>query len=275
MARIGLTLAGSATLADNHDALVVHGAAADAVGRLPTPRQRQMAMDFAANRRFRRDVFVRAPGTGDDPGPGARAAEMVIGVTGNPDRLAARVTVPRGTMRFDEAFVEDVRALMARGSTTFHDAVVTLAAARHDPMEITRNLLFMVAGGALTPFASVAPPRDGTALHRRPANRAVAATLAFAVEHRSPRAIPSEVLGNGVPVDPIEALAVDAWLHGADGVDEMAARVASGIARLELYETADGVPLAARRDAGATARRVAETVTGDLLPGLIRLGLVE
>jgi SAM-dependent methyltransferase len=273
LAEIGLTLAGSATLADNHDALVVHGAAADAVRHLPTPRSRQMAMDFAANRRFRRDVFVRAAGAGDSAG--ARAAEMVIGVTGDPGRLPAQVTVPRGTIRFGEAFVGDLRELMARGSTTFADAVVALAAARHDPVEITRNLLFMIAGGALMPFAAAAPARGGTDLHRRPANRTVAATLAFAVEHRSPRAVPSEILGNGVPVDPIEALAVDEWLNGADGVDELAARVKRGITRLELYATAEGVPLAARDDVGATARRVAETVTEDLLPGLIRLGLVE
>jgi len=274
MAAIGLTLAGSATLADNHAALVVQDAAAEAVSRLLAPRQRQLAMDFAVNRRFRRDVFIRAPEAQEDTGAGARAAQIVIGVTGNPERMGAQVTVPRGTIRFGDAFVRDLRALMARGSTTLGDAVVALSAARHDPIEITRNLLFMVAGGTLTPFAAAAPPCAGAA-RRRPANRTVASILRFAVEHRSTRAIPSEILGNGVVIDPLEALAIGEWLRGAEGVDALAARVAAEIARRALYVSDEGAPLAAPDDVPATARRVAERVIDDRLPGLIQLGLVE
>ncbi len=50
---------GSATLVDNHPTLIVDDLAAEAVAKLPTPRQRQLAIDFATNQRFRRDVFVR------------------------------------------------------------------------------------------------------------------------------------------------------------------------------------------------------------------------
>ena len=278
MAAIGLTFAGSATLVDNHDPLVVHDAAAEAVRRLPTPRQRQLAMDFATNRRFRRDVFVRAPvpepGAREDPGAGARIARILVGVAGNPERLSGQLTVPRGTIRFGEAFVRDLRALMARGPTTIGDAVAELSAARHDPIEITRNLIFMVAAGGLMPFAAaVSPPAD--ALRRRPANRAVARILEHAVEDRSARAIPSGILGNGVVIDPLDALAVGEWLAGADDVAALAARIEAEITRRELYTTDEGVPLADPDDVRATARRVAERVIDDRLPGLIRLGLIE
>ena len=274
MAECGLTLAGSATLADNHDPLVVQNAAAEAVRRLPTPRQRQMAMDFAVNRRFRRDVFVRTPATRGEPGADAHAARMVIGVTGNPEHLDGQVSVPRGTIRFGEAFVGDLRELMARGSTTIGDAVAALGSARHDPVEIMRNLVFMVAGGALTPFATAAPPCAG-GTRRRPASPTVASVLRFAVEHRSTRAIPSRILGNGVTVDPLEALAVGEWLRGAEGVEALAARMAEEIDRQALYESDEGEALAGPDDVSATARRVAQRVIDDRLPGLIRLGLIE
>ncbi len=274
MAALGLTLAGSATLVDNHDPLVVHDAAADAVRRLASPRQRQLAMDFAANRRFRRDVFVHAPEVRHDPMASSLAEQTVIGVVGNPDRIEAQVTVPRGNISFRGEFIRDLRALMAIGTTTIGDAVVALSGGRHDPAEITRNLIFMVAAGALTPFNTAAPQRTN-ATRRRAATGTVERILSFAVDHRSSRALPSTILGNGVMVNPIEALAILEWLRGVDGVDALAARLESEIARLELYTTDEGVPLTTAADIPSTARRTVADVIDDRLPGLIRLGLIE
>lgn len=274
MAALGLTFVGSATLADNHDALVVHDTAAEVVRRLESPRLRQLAMDFAANRRFRRDVFTGALRPRDDAAAGSRAAQTVIGVVGSPDRIEAQVTVPRGTIGFRSEFVRDLRALMADGATTIGEAVVALSGGRRDPVEITRNLLFMVAAGVLMPFARATsrPPR---VTHRRPANATVARILSFAVEYRSTRAIPSQILGNGVVVNPLEALAVTEWLRGIDGIEALAARLESEIARLELYATDEGVPLTDPADLRSTARRIAADVLDDRLPGLIRLGLID
>lgn len=192
MATIGLSLAGSATLADNHDPLVVQDDAAQAVRQLASPRQRQLAMDFAANRRFRRDVFVRASGADDDGG--FRAAQTIIGATGEID---AQIHVPRGTIGFRGEFIDDLRTLMARGPRTIGDAVVALSAGRRDPVEITRNLLFLIAGGVLMPFARTTLPR--------PAHDVVTRIFEYVVEHQTPFAIPSEILGNGIVVQPDEA----------------------------------------------------------------------
>ncbi|HEY0372865.1 MAG TPA: class I SAM-dependent methyltransferase [Thermoanaerobaculia bacterium] len=211
MAAIGLTLAGSATLADNHDPLVVQDDAANAVRQLASPRQRQLAMDFAANRRFRRDVFIRATER-DDETAASRAAQTIIGALGNVD---AQINVPRGAFGFRGEFVEDLRALMARGSMTIGDAVIALSAGRHDPVEISRNLLFLIAGSVLIPFAQATMHRTH-ATQRRTANTTVARILAYAVEHNVSYAIPSEILGNGIAVTPAEARAVIEWLNGSE-----------------------------------------------------------
>ena len=106
-AEIGLKPVGSATLADNHLPLVVDARAAEVISGLRTPRQQQLAVDFATNQRFRRDVFV-----GEDASrPDARHIDsMVIGCARDPGEIGVTLRVPRGEMRFQEPFIRDVRS---------------------------------------------------------------------------------------------------------------------------------------------------------------------
>jgi hypothetical protein len=66
---IGLRLAGSATLANNHLALMLDAASAEAIATLTSPRQQQLGVEFAVNQRFRRDVFVRGDAMPGVPTP--------------------------------------------------------------------------------------------------------------------------------------------------------------------------------------------------------------
>ena len=97
LAEAGARFLGSATLVDNYPALVVSGEAAAAVSELGTERQRQLAVDFAVNRRFRRDVFV-----GGDEGRGEAADGRHLGaaVVGSldPERIVEKTVVPRGAL---------------------------------------------------------------------------------------------------------------------------------------------------------------------------------
>ena len=213
MAAIGLGFLGSATLADNHPALVLESQAAEAITALATERARQLAIDLAVNQRFRRDVFVRG-GARFDPGTVARhVGALVIGSL-EPERIASRVLVPRGEIRFQDALVGDLRSLMAAGSMTMDDLVDTLAGRGADAGEIARNVTFLVAADALMPFARV--HSAGGMPPRRTASPMLARALPLAIDGVL-RAIPSEVAGTGVPIQPAEALAVKEWLSGADG----------------------------------------------------------
>ncbi len=68
LAEAQLTFLGSATLTDNYPALIIDDTSIEALKGLATPREVHLAMDFATNRRFRRDVFIRSdtPRTPDD-----------------------------------------------------------------------------------------------------------------------------------------------------------------------------------------------------------------
>jgi hypothetical protein len=214
MAQAGTSYIGSATLVDNHPMLLVEESATDVLKNLALPRQQHLALDFATNRRFRRDVFVRSDAA-RSPAAAARAInDAVIGSVGDPRQLGTRIKVPRGHISFQPDFVDSLKALLLHGSVTFGDAVARLGGRGRNTAEIARNLAFLVAGGALTPFAHVYRYDQPTEV-RKPANGLVERSLRCIIEQCAARAIPSELLGNGIVVRPPEALAIIELLSGS------------------------------------------------------------
>jgi predicted O-methyltransferase YrrM len=259
MASIGLSYVGSATLADNYQALLADDGAAAAAAKLATQRQRQLAIDFAVDRRFRRDVFVRAQAPLDAAEIAAVFRNAVIGCLDSPQRIGNTAKVPRGEIRFRDDFVAELQSLFAKGSTTIGAAVAALHGDGRNAVEIARNLTYLVAAGTLLPFARV---HDGgaTGTAVRSANATVARVLAAMVEQGVRRAVPSEVFGNGVEIEPIEALAVTEFLAGANRPEALAAR---------LRTAADDLPNGDR-----SARDAARRAIEDVVPRLVRLGVL-
>lgn len=211
---------GTATLVENHPELLVDEATLESIGGLATQRQRRLAMDFATNQQFRRDVFCR----GADLVPERpRMDAQVIGCAASAGRLPREVRVPRGVIRFQETFVRRLQALLANGPLTIGAAVSGLGAAdAREVEESRRNLLYLVAGGALTPFARALSPADapwpGEAQRSPgdapPANETIARILRHSIEHDAPAVLPSELMGNGLRITSVEAASVMAWLQG-------------------------------------------------------------
>jgi SAM-dependent methyltransferase len=205
MTEIGLEYLGSATLPDNHPMLIVDERAATALASLPTQRQRHLAMDFAVNRRFRRDVFVRGHPHLGDADIARHLAATVIGSAGNPRQIATRVKVPRGEVSFQDSFIREIRQVMARRSMTIGEVVPALSGHGRDTVEIMRNVIFLIAAGMLHPFAKIFEPTE------HPRMRKACPVLERALASAAPT-IPCEALGNGVPVTRAEATALGAWL---------------------------------------------------------------
>jgi SAM-dependent methyltransferase len=264
---------GSATLPENHLTLAIGTLAAAEIAKLPTERQRQLAVDFAMNQRFRRDVFVRGRANLGQAEISRHLDATVVGSLGRPERMPAQVKVPRGEVRFQEDFVADLRPIMSRGSTTIGEAVSTLRGDRRDATEIARNLVFLVAAGTLTPFAQV-HRSDGNVKRRRLAKAVVERAIASALDRRGRRVIPSEVLGNGVVIQPIEALALTEWVDGADGVEDLATRLEAGINRLRLKIPNEDKDNGSGKTVAEYARTEASNAVEELLPTFSRLGLL-
>ena len=231
LADVGLRYVGSATLAENHPALVLDAESAQAVAALETERQRQLAADFATNRRFRRDVFVR----GDDGSSRARPEAVfatVIGSARAPSAIPTKAAVPRGEIAFHDGFIRDVRALMARGSLTIADAVASLSGRGGDADEIARNLIFLVAAGVLIPFAKARTVDDGGSRAAR-ATPMLERAIAYAIDEGRGCSVPSDVMGNGFPLEPGDARAVRDVLAGGR-LNEQTRELIATLTRLGL-----------------------------------------
>lgn len=216
MEAAGLAYAGSATLADNHPALLMDRQAAEAIAALPNARLRHLAEDFAANRRFRRDVFVRdaqASQTRQTPAQALRHLEQTaIGCATDIEQIDARVTIPRGALSFQAEFIADLRGLMRQGAMPVGEIVARLGANSRNRREILQNLLFLVASGTLTPFAH-AGGYDETG-PRRASSPACAAALACGADEGASTFVPCETLGNGLAVSTEEAEQARRWIAG-------------------------------------------------------------
>ena len=230
-ARVGLALVGNATLPHNHLPLMVDAKLAIEIGHLPNVYQQQVVTDFAVNQRFRRDVFIRSTATESRQ---EHLDRTPIGCVSDVEEIGPAIRVPRGEIRFQDEFIRDVRALFAQGSWAFGDAVSQLTTAGHDWVAVARNLQFLVAGGALAPFArmTVSGPTAPTRLANPTIERA-----AHGERLRAGRpVIPSVIYGNGVELD-VETLdALRQWSRGDTVSDVFLARQLPRLARLGIVE---------------------------------------
>lgn len=212
--RAGATYLASATLTDNHPVLLIDKAAAEAIARLPTPRQQQLALDFAVNQRFRRDLFIKGPLPPNNPLELLRHLDATpVGCTTELDQIGTQALIPRGKLTFQEAFIRDLRAVLGHGALSIGDIVARLSGPGRNATEIRQNLVFLVAAGTLTPFARVGEspsPTPGAALYP-PVEKA----LRHIVATQSAAVVPSLRLGNGALVTPSEAEQALAWLDSA------------------------------------------------------------
>jgi SAM-dependent methyltransferase len=255
---------GSATLTDNHPALTTADETASAIAALSTARQRRLADDFATNRSFRRDVFVRGAVASTTA---SHLEGVVVGRLRSAESLPLQARVPRGIVTFQEPFVAELRELLAPGTLTVRDICDRLHGRASNANEIVRNLTILLAAGELWPFAYARTYGDA-ADGRADVDTATRAALAYAVEQRTPRALPSCILGNGVEVGPLDALALMEWLVEPGDTAELAHRVADRIGR------EDWVAPAAATDVAAAASSAATNAIDTLFPTLRRLGLL-
>ncbi len=224
MAQLGLTFLASATLADNHPMLIMDDPTAQAIAAFARPRERQLATDFATDRRFRRDVFIRSEKA---PSPAEISRSLysaIIGCVEDPRTIGTKAKVPRGYINFDEDFICKLRDVLTPRSMSVGDAIAQLGGPGRNPIEITRNLVFLVASGVLMPFAQAQSLSRRTEMSRSLAPM-LQRTLAYAMETQTARAVPSEILGNGVLISPAEAAALTKILAG-DPLDPAEGRLA-------------------------------------------------
>jgi len=142
--------------------------------------------------------------------------------------------VPRGEIAFHDDFIRDVRVLMARGSMTIADAVESLAARAANAEEIARNLIFLVAAGVLIPFARPHVVDDSRQTPQYRATPMLERACAYAIDRGKGCSVPSEIMGNGFPLEPADARAIRGALSRRERPDDHTRELMATLARLGL-----------------------------------------
>lgn len=215
MTKAELTYLGSATLVDNHEALVIDSSASGVIADLQTSRLQQLTTDFAVDRRFRRDVFVRADSHLEKAGVGGHLGAVVVGCLNDPEAIRTTVQVPRGQISFQADFIRELRQLLSGGSTTLMRLVAALGGKSRDSAEITRNLLYLLASGELVPFSQSYQPHEKDGRFEFSGER-TKTMLSYIAHENETGQIASEVVGSGVAVSPRDALAILEYLAAGE-----------------------------------------------------------
>jgi hypothetical protein len=216
-AEAGLEYACPAHLRDQLDGLLLTREQQTLLGGIPDAHFRETARDFATNRQFRRDYWVRKrvrkPRPLDDDTRRALWRETRVVLTSRPDEIPAKIVGERGEVRLAEpAHLAVIDALASHRPRT----VGTLAespACREIAFDTLTDALH-----ALAAFGHVMPAQDDATIARC-APRAAGLNAILLARARMTDDIDflaSPVTGGGVAVDGIDQLLMAALADGAN-----------------------------------------------------------
>jgi hypothetical protein len=98
--------------------------------------------------------------------------------------------------------------------------------------------------------------------------------LSDAIERHVRRAMPSQILGNGVEIRPIEAVALSEWIAGAASVEMLTSRLEAAGKRLALDPSGDLSQWPGNEQVARPIREIAVHVIENLVPTFTRLHLI-
>src|SRR5690606_20720849 len=121
LAEAKLSYVGSATIGENRPELCVPQDLAALVQSAPDTPLRELLKDFASNKQFRRDVYIK--GANRTPGRDAlKRLDEIVGGLVDPGRAQATVwPVPAGSATLGAAEIEAIVSALAGGPATIGD----------------------------------------------------------------------------------------------------------------------------------------------------------
>jgi SAM-dependent methyltransferase len=272
MSEIGLDYVASATLVDNHPMLLIDDQASKALNALSSDRQRRLGLDFACNKRFRRDIYINGLKLVPQLELVKNIQNCVIGSIGSAEQIKDVVQVPRGQIGFNRHFISELRAALECGPMSIADVSAKIGHGNADPIETTRNVMFLIASGELSVFENIAQeglfqPSNYPTLSE--INKRI---LNYVIQNDTKRAFPCPAFGGGIEIEVAEAIVLEAWLEGEKEPEELLGILRSSMEKKlfplhKRYSTAEG-------NMQKTAALVVAYVIGDLIPSWQRLSLI-
>jgi SAM-dependent methyltransferase len=154
MASIGLSPAGSASLADNFDSFVLGRRDREAVAGIDDPDGREIARDFLMHKQFRRDVFSRDGDELSDDERRDRIVASCYALARPPGEIEYEVETEAGKLSFDNTTARAIVAGLAVGPRNGAD----LVAEGIEPEDLVASLMALTSAGMVRPVSSNTVP---------------------------------------------------------------------------------------------------------------------
>jgi SAM-dependent methyltransferase len=210
LADAGLSYVASGDVLNNFDRYAVPDGVQSLVPQIEEPVLREVVRDFAANRRFRRDLFARTDDAHSGELDGALLSEMSFVLAVPPERVARKFLGPVNELTLNPEFHDGVIALLAQKCTPF-DELLALPAFAGSAALLLDCLAVLVHSGQVLPVLAVDD------VDRAPAQRFNRLVVARVQRGQSYGYLASPVAGTGVPLDAAGLAEIASSFGGAGG----------------------------------------------------------
>lgn len=193
LAECKLTFVGSATIAENRLALCVPKKLLELVQSAPDLALRELLKDFAVNKQFRRDVYVKGPIRLSNDEAGRRFRELTFALTGRSSELPKSWRIPSGEANLKVAPVEAVVSSLADGPATAAKIIAACVEAGAVQSQVPAILEVLVHNGLLAPCR-----QDAATVDRAAGDRLNQTIFEIALSADTHRFLAAPVLGSAI-----------------------------------------------------------------------------
>jgi SAM-dependent methyltransferase len=240
-----LTYVGSACLPENRLDLCAPRELHATISAAPDVGMRELLKDYAINKHFRRDLYIKGPQQLSAREQRQRLGAMPFASALLTKQWPDKVQVPLGELSLRKEAVEAVMATLADDGAT-GQAIIAAAEQRGIPYsEVMFVIMLLVNSGAISPGRSPARP-DGPDGAARRLNSVV---MEHAVSADSHRFMASPVLGSAIPVSFVDRIfGLEAFGSGSANEIEAARRAFDRLEAKGQTFRREGKPIAKTQD---------------------------
>jgi trans-aconitate methyltransferase len=216
-----LSYVGSANIAENRIELSVPNGLQDLVRAAPDMAMRELLCDYAVNKHFRRDVYVKGPVQLSAKDRRQRLGNITFALTKMQSEMPDKLRVPAGEATLNRAMIDAILQCLGDGPVRADDLIAAGEAAGVRPVDVFRLLEVLVHNGFIYPAR---PDQDS--LDRAPSQRLNDAVIELTSSGNTHRYLASPVLGSAISCVYVDRLLVPLVLNASHTDDQSVANEA-------------------------------------------------
>lgn len=264
------TYAGSAAIAENRPDLSVPRDLIPLIRNAPDVGMQELLKDYAVNKQFRRDIFIKGPLRLNAREQRQKLGEMVFAKAQMNDAVPEKFQLPIGELKpKPEIMTELMKGIGAKPVTGEEIIAASIKAGLKEPDAIL-YLLLLVNGGVLLPAR-----KDYANVDRKPAQLLNATIMEMSESSDSHRFLASPVLGSAIGAGFIDRIFAPGAAKSPKASDaEIAENAFDRLAKAGQSFRRDGKPIAKDKDSVKEIGAAAGDFRKNRLPRWQTLGVI-